>query len=179
MAQPCDRRCNRKIAYSSWHKAEERAEKASIRTGDPPISKVHSVQGEIHYPSGACGKVLYIKSTFSKKLPLDLINYRQEHPEFPSDVTSGRELASRSSKAIAASDRRVFSPIPPPSGFSPTCLSRSCQKHYAPIQHLWSIVSPIADLGPHLLSSMKRSATDHSLLQSKAATSSPCPIPFT
>jgi hypothetical protein len=31
---PAIRRCNRKIAYSSWHKAEERAEKASLRTGD-------------------------------------------------------------------------------------------------------------------------------------------------
>ncbi len=61
--------------------------------GDPPVSKVHSVQGEILYSSGACGKVLYVKSTISKKLPLDLINYRQEHPEFPSGVTSGQEFS--------------------------------------------------------------------------------------
>lgn len=31
---PAIRRCYRKIAYSSWQKAEERAEKASLRTGD-------------------------------------------------------------------------------------------------------------------------------------------------
>jgi hypothetical protein len=31
---PAFRRCYRKIAYSTWKKAEERAEKAGIRTGE-------------------------------------------------------------------------------------------------------------------------------------------------
>jgi hypothetical protein len=56
-------------------------------TGTPPVSPCHSVMGTIHYPSGATGRVLYIKTAFTCGLPADLVNYHKEHQAFPNDTT--------------------------------------------------------------------------------------------
>jgi hypothetical protein len=56
-------------------------------TGTPPVSPSHSVVGSIHYPSGATGKILYIKTAFTEGLPADLINYHKQHHAFPNDTT--------------------------------------------------------------------------------------------
>jgi hypothetical protein len=60
--------------------------------GEPPTSPIHVIPGTIHYPIGPHGEafqgeVLYIKSTYTSKLPADLINYRMQHPYFPNDTT--------------------------------------------------------------------------------------------
>ena len=55
--------------------------------GTPPVSPCHSVTGTIHYPSGAIGKILYIKTAFTEGLPADLINYHKQHHAFPNDTT--------------------------------------------------------------------------------------------
>jgi hypothetical protein len=57
-------------------------------TGTPPVSPCHSVAGTIHYPSGAIGQILYIKTAFTSGLPADLINYHKEHHAFPNDSTT-------------------------------------------------------------------------------------------
>ncbi len=57
-------------------------------TGTPPVSPCHSVMGTIHYPSGATGQVLYIKTAFTNGLPADLINYHKQHHAFPNDTTT-------------------------------------------------------------------------------------------
>jgi hypothetical protein len=56
-------------------------------TGTPPVSPCHSVMGTIHYPSGATGQILYIKTAFTNGLPADLINYHKQHHSFPNDTT--------------------------------------------------------------------------------------------
>ena len=43
--------------------------------------------GSIHYPSGAIGKILYIKTAFTEGLPADLVNYHKQHHAFPNDTT--------------------------------------------------------------------------------------------
>ncbi len=57
-------------------------------TGEPPVSPCHSVMGTIRYPSGAIGRILYIKSAFTNGLPPDLINYHKQHHAFPNDTTA-------------------------------------------------------------------------------------------
>jgi hypothetical protein len=57
-------------------------------TGEPPVSPCHSVMGTIQYPSGATGRILYIKTAFTKGLPADLINYHKGHHAFPNDTTT-------------------------------------------------------------------------------------------
>jgi hypothetical protein len=56
-------------------------------TGEPPVSPCHSVMGTIRYPSGAIGRILYIKSAFTDGLPADLINFHKKHHAFPNDTT--------------------------------------------------------------------------------------------
>jgi hypothetical protein len=56
-------------------------------TGAPPVSPCHSVMGTIHYPSGAVGRILYIKTAFTNGLPADLINFHKQHHAFPNDTT--------------------------------------------------------------------------------------------
>jgi hypothetical protein len=56
-------------------------------TGTPPVSPCHSVMGTIHYPSGAVGRILYIKTAFTNGLPADLINFHKQHHAFPNDTT--------------------------------------------------------------------------------------------
>jgi hypothetical protein len=58
--------------------------------GEPPVSPCHSVMGTIQYPSGATGRILYIKSAFTNGLPADLINYHKEHHAFPNDTTTNQ-----------------------------------------------------------------------------------------
>src|SRR5882757_7241755 len=58
------------------------------RTGTPPVSPYHSIEGTILYPSGAIGQILYIKTAFTNGLPADLVNYHKEHHAFPNDSTA-------------------------------------------------------------------------------------------
>jgi hypothetical protein len=58
--------------------------------GDPLVSPCHSVMGTIQYPSGATGRILYIKTAFTKELPADLVNYHKEHHAFPNDSTTNQ-----------------------------------------------------------------------------------------
>jgi hypothetical protein len=51
-------------------------------------SPTHFVIGSIQYPEvDELGSILYIKSTLSKGLPADLINYRKQDQDFPHDTT--------------------------------------------------------------------------------------------
>lgn len=59
-------------------------------SGTPPVSPCHSVMGTVHYPSGATGRILYIKTAFTNGLPADLINYHKEHHAFPNDTTANQ-----------------------------------------------------------------------------------------
>jgi hypothetical protein len=59
-------------------------------TGTPPVSPTHSIMGTIKYPSGATGRILYIKTAFTEGLPADLINYHKQHHAFPNDTTANQ-----------------------------------------------------------------------------------------
>ncbi len=73
--------------------AEIRLDLSKLKSiGHDDASPVHCVPGTIHYPVGPGrepfqGDVLYIKSTYTEKLPGDLLNYRLQHPSFPNDTT--------------------------------------------------------------------------------------------
>jgi hypothetical protein len=55
--------------------------------GDTKASPQCSVHGTIRYSNGTIGQVLYIKSTYTRDLPGDLVNYRRENPTFPNTST--------------------------------------------------------------------------------------------
>jgi hypothetical protein len=55
--------------------------------GTPPASPLQSVAGTIRYSNGTTGQVLYIKSTYTRELPADLVNFRKESPTFPNTST--------------------------------------------------------------------------------------------
>ncbi|MGD8571010.1 MAG: patatin-like phospholipase family protein [Gammaproteobacteria bacterium] len=46
------------------------------------------IMANIIYPDGIPGRLLYLKSTFFKKLSADLFGYRQSHQEFPDEPSS-------------------------------------------------------------------------------------------
>ncbi|HWW96595.1 MAG TPA: patatin-like phospholipase family protein [Edaphobacter sp.] len=55
--------------------------------GEPPVSPCHSIMGTIRYPSGATGRILYIKTAYTEGLPADLINFHKKNHAFPNDTT--------------------------------------------------------------------------------------------
>ncbi len=56
--------------------------------GTPAASPYPCVSGTIRYANGAIGQILYIKSTYTRDLPADLVNYRRENPTFPNTSTA-------------------------------------------------------------------------------------------
>jgi len=56
--------------------------------GDPAASRLHYSLGTIIYPGEAnCGKLLYIKSSMTGDEPVDVIEFRRRHSEFPHTST--------------------------------------------------------------------------------------------
>jgi patatin-like phospholipase len=56
--------------------------------GDPAVSRLHYSLGTIIYPGEAqCGKLLYIKSSVTGDEPVDVIEFRKRHSEFPHTST--------------------------------------------------------------------------------------------
>jgi hypothetical protein len=56
--------------------------------GDPAVSRLHYSFGTILYPGEAsCGHLLYIKSSVTGDEPLDVIEFRKSHNEFPHTST--------------------------------------------------------------------------------------------
>jgi hypothetical protein len=59
---------------------------------DDPV-KPHFVTGTIRYleaPPGEVGSIIYIKPCLSNDEPVDIINYRKAHPEFPHESTANQ-----------------------------------------------------------------------------------------
>jgi hypothetical protein len=62
--------------------------KALEPLGDPAVSRLHYSLGTIIYPGETqCGKLLYIKSSVTGDEPVDVIEFRKRHPEFPHTST--------------------------------------------------------------------------------------------
>jgi len=56
--------------------------------GDPGVSHLHYSLGTIVYPGEAeCGKLVYIKSSVTGDEPVDIIEFRKRHTEFPHTST--------------------------------------------------------------------------------------------
>jgi len=56
--------------------------------GDPGVSRLHYSLGTIIYPGETeCGQLLYIKSSMTGDEPLDIIEFRKRHSEFPHTST--------------------------------------------------------------------------------------------
>jgi hypothetical protein len=56
--------------------------------GDPAVSRLHYSLGTIIYPGETqCGKLLYIKSSVTGDEPVDVIEFRKRHSEFPHTST--------------------------------------------------------------------------------------------
>jgi hypothetical protein len=53
-----------------------------------PYSRARSVLGTIHYPDGAEGKLLYIKTSLTGGEPADILSYKAQHEEFPHQTTA-------------------------------------------------------------------------------------------
>ncbi len=56
--------------------------------GDPAVSKLHYSLGNIIYPGQEdCGKLIYIKSSVTGDEPVDVVEFRKRHSEFPHTST--------------------------------------------------------------------------------------------
>jgi hypothetical protein len=57
--------------------------------GDPAVSRLHYSLGTIRYPGQeTCGKLVYIKSSVTGDEPVDVVEFRNSHPEFPHTSTA-------------------------------------------------------------------------------------------
>jgi hypothetical protein len=57
--------------------------------GDPAVSKLHYTLGTVRYPGEwECAQLLYIKSSVTGDEPVDVIEFRKEHEEFPHTSTT-------------------------------------------------------------------------------------------
>jgi hypothetical protein len=57
--------------------------------GDPGVSAFHYSLGTITYPDEqTCGKLLYIKAAVTNDEPVDVIEFRKRHNEFPHTSTA-------------------------------------------------------------------------------------------
>ena len=60
--------------------------------GDPDkpvhVSQSHWALGCIHYPDAAPGYLIYVKSSLTEKIPVDIRQYRDAHPTFPHETTA-------------------------------------------------------------------------------------------
>jgi len=56
--------------------------------GDPAVSRLHYSLGTIIYPGECgCGRLIYIKSSVTGDEPIDVIEFRKRHSEFPHTST--------------------------------------------------------------------------------------------
>jgi hypothetical protein len=60
---------------------------APSANGGIGISKKSVAIGKILYPNGTEGRLIYIKSSLSGKLPVHVFNYHKSFPEFPQQST--------------------------------------------------------------------------------------------
>jgi hypothetical protein len=72
--------------------------------GDQALSRFHYSVGTVTYPGEAeCGKLIYIKATVTGDEPLDVIEFREQHKEFPHTPTADQffdELHFESYRAL-------------------------------------------------------------------------------
>lgn len=55
---------------------------------DPRFSDLHWAFGCIHYPDGQRGCLVYVKSSLTRDIPLDVRQYKDTHPTFPHESTA-------------------------------------------------------------------------------------------
>jgi hypothetical protein len=59
--------------------------------GKTRLSKTHYAVGTILYPGEErCGTIVYIKSSLTKNVPLDVLEFRKRVPEFPNESTANQ-----------------------------------------------------------------------------------------
>ncbi|MBV9036732.1 MAG: hypothetical protein JO182_19740, partial [Acidobacteriaceae bacterium] len=59
--------------------------------GEPGVSRLHYSLGTIIYPGECgCGKLIYIKSSVTGDEPIDIIEFRKRHSEFPHTSTANQ-----------------------------------------------------------------------------------------
>lgn len=58
------------------------------RSGDPAFSKRHWAFGRIHYPEGPPACLIYVKSSVTCDIPVDIRQYKDTHPAFPHEPTA-------------------------------------------------------------------------------------------
>jgi len=57
--------------------------------GDPAVSKLHYSLASVRYPGEEeCGRLIYIKSSVTGDEPVDVVEFRKRHPEFPHTSTA-------------------------------------------------------------------------------------------
>ncbi|MCC7138038.1 MAG: hypothetical protein IT460_06365 [Planctomycetes bacterium] len=63
--------------------------KPSVRPADPRVlSTAHAALADVVYADGTQGVLLYVKATVREGVPLDVLNYRGTHPDFPHETTA-------------------------------------------------------------------------------------------
>ncbi len=61
-----------------------------------PHSTLHSVVGEIKYPNGETGTLLYLKASLTGDEPADVLEYKSRQTAFPHDSTMGDQFFDES-----------------------------------------------------------------------------------
>lgn len=74
----------------------DQAELAAIRPrladaatpDEPRFSECHWAFGRIDYPDGQSARLIYVKSSLTREIPLDVRQYKDAHPAFPHEATA-------------------------------------------------------------------------------------------
>jgi len=112
--------------------------------GDPAVSRLHYSMGRIIYPEEKdCGRLIYIKSSVTGDEPLDIIEFRKRHAEFPHTSTANqffdeshfesyRELGQHVASGIFVQD---MPPLPLAAGES---AGQHVRKMFDRIEQAWN-----------------------------------------
>jgi len=61
-----------------------------IRRAADGFSPMHYAVGEIRYPDGPAGVLIYLKSSVTGDEPTDVLQYRARHDQFPHESTGNQ-----------------------------------------------------------------------------------------
>lgn len=82
-----------------------------LRPNEQGYVKAHVSLGEIHYPGGLTGYLLYIKSSLTGNERDDILDYRRAHPSFPHESTADQFFSEAQFEAYRALGEHIASDL--------------------------------------------------------------------
>ena len=80
-----------------------------IRRGPDGFSRMHYAVGEIRYPSGPAGVLIYLKSSLTGQEPTDVLQYRAHHTQFPHESTGDQWFSESQFESYRALGEHIAS----------------------------------------------------------------------